>query len=84
MLEYLPYVIEHKPLLDLSRFTLCILGNFACFLSSADFFFKINFFEKFFQEYHQCQTVCKNYQQTILVGIVVSKMHSNEAILFFL
>ena len=23
------------------------------FLSSADFFFKINFFERFFQEYHQ-------------------------------
>ena len=31
---------------------LCLLGNFACFLSSADFF-KINFFEKFFWEYHQ-------------------------------
>ena len=25
------------------------------FLSSADFFFKINFCKKFFQEYHQCQ-----------------------------
>ena len=30
--------------------TLCRLGNFSCFLSSADFF-KIIFFEKLFQEY---------------------------------
>ena len=29
-----------------------MLGNFYVFLSSADFFFKINFFKKFFQEYH--------------------------------
>ena len=35
------------------------IGNGECWvilhasLSSADFFFKINFFEKFFQEYHQ-------------------------------
>ena len=40
---------------------LCRLGNFFVFvfLSSA-FFFKINFFEKFFQEYDQsleCQTI---------------------------
>ena len=33
--------------------TLCLLGNFAAFLLSAEFFFKINFFDKFFQEYHQ-------------------------------
>ena len=32
----------------------CLLRIFACFLSSADFFFKINFFlKKIFQEYHQ-------------------------------
>ena len=29
----------------------CLLGNFAWFLSSADFFLKINFLEKFFQDY---------------------------------
>ena len=28
--------------------TLCLLGNFSCFLSSADFFI-VNFLEKFFQ-----------------------------------
>ena len=33
--------------------TLCLLDNFECFLSSADLF-KIIFFKKFFQEYHQC------------------------------
>ena len=31
--------------------TLCMLVNFASFLSFA--FFKINFYVKFFQEYHQ-------------------------------
>ena len=30
--------------------TLCMLGNFACFLSSQDFVLKINFFKKIFQE----------------------------------
>ena len=43
------------------------------FLSSADFFFKIYFFIKFFKEHHHCQmiwvqTVCKCYQQMTLVG----------------
>ena len=32
--------------------TLCTLGIFHALLSSADFFFEITFFEKFFQEYH--------------------------------
>ena len=31
---------------------LCTLGHFSCVLSPVDFF-KIIFFEKFFQEYHQ-------------------------------
>ena len=29
--------------------TLCMLGNFGTFLSSADFFFKINFFKNYFR-----------------------------------
>ena len=33
--------------------TLCMLGNFACFFVVCNFFFKINFFKKIFQEYHQ-------------------------------
>ena len=33
--------------------TLCPLGNFAYFLSSADLFQNQHFFKKFFQEYHQ-------------------------------
>ena len=33
--------------------TLCLLGNFAFFLSSADFFLQNQLFEKLFQEYHQ-------------------------------
>ena len=58
-----------------------MLGNFACFLSSAETF-KTNPFKKFFQEYHQSvktvwtqirpnfwvQTVCRVYQQTIKVA----------------
>ena len=38
--------------LQLVDITLCILGHISCVLSSVDFF-KIIFFEKFFQEYHQ-------------------------------
>ena len=30
-----------------------LAATMKCFLSSADFFFKINFFENYFQEYHQ-------------------------------
>ena len=33
-----------------------MLGNFACFKSSA-YFFKNQLLKKIFQEYHQCQTV---------------------------
>ena len=56
--------------------TLWLLSNFSCF-------YAIHWFEKFFQEYHQCldpdqadilsgliwvQTICKGYQQTTIVG----------------
>ena len=41
-------------------------GNLAYFLSSADFFFKISFFENFFQEYHQCQTAWIQIRLNIL------------------
>ena len=34
-------------------FTLCILGNFSCFLLSSGHFFKINFFKKLFHEHYQ-------------------------------
>ena len=65
-----------------SCLTPCLLGILTCFLSSAVFFFNINFFERFFQEYHQSvkqfgarsvrvwywvQIVCKGYQQTTKV-----------------
>ena len=33
--------------------THCLLGNFACFCRPLIFFFKFNFFENFFREYHQ-------------------------------
>ena len=33
--------------------TLCMLGKFACFFYRLLIFFKINFFQKFFQEYHK-------------------------------
>ena len=39
---------------SLQLLTLCMLGNFSCFLSSADFSFKTNFvLQKNFQEYYQ-------------------------------
>ena len=37
--------------------------GFHTVLASADFVFSIYFLEKFFQEYHQCQTDLKGYQQ---------------------
>ena len=36
-----------------SVFILCLLGNFLCFFFRLLNFFKIIFFEKLFQEYHQ-------------------------------
>ena len=38
-----------KYLVIFGLLTLCILGNFSCFLLSADFFFKINFFQANFR-----------------------------------
>ena len=62
------------------------LGYFSCFLSSADFFFKMNFFGNFFQEYHQSvkqfasrsMPTCfraglQRYQQTTLGGKELSQ-----------
>ena len=48
--------------------TICMPGNFTYFLSSADYFFQINFF-KSFQEHIPCQMVCKGYQQMTKVAI---------------
>ena len=39
------------------------------FLSSADFL-KINTFEKFFQEHHQCQTVWIQIRPDVLLGLI--------------
>ena len=53
--------------------TICLLGNFSCFLSSdlLIFFFKINFFEKFFQELPlECQTVWILIRPDILSGLI--------------
>ena len=36
----------------------CMMGNLHAFLLSADFFFKINVFENFLQEYHQSVKQC--------------------------
>ena len=43
--------------------TFCLLVKFACFLSFADFFFKINLFKNIFQEY--CHSV---KQLTVCIG----------------
>ena len=40
------------------------------FLSSADFFSKSTFLKKFFQEYHQCQTVWSQIWPNILLGLI--------------
>ena len=61
--------------------TLCLLGNFACFLSSADFFRNHLFLKKSFrntirvlnsldldQALSSVQVVCKGCRQTAIVG----------------
>ena len=46
---------------------LCLLGNFSCFFVVCRLliFFKINFFEKFFREYHQSVKQLGNHQMTL-------------------
>ena len=39
-----------RELVALVLLTLCLLGNFSCFFCSLLFFFKSNYFEKFFRE----------------------------------
>ena len=48
---------------------------FACWVICHAFcrlmiFFKMNFFEKFFQEYHQCQTVWIQIRPDALSGLI--------------
>ena len=45
------------------------LGNFACLLLSADFFSKSSL-KKFFQKYHQCQTVWNEIRPDIMSGLI--------------
>ena len=40
-------------IVNFNNLPICLLGNLNAFLSSAVFFFKINFFENVFQEYLQ-------------------------------
>ena len=47
------------------------VGKCFMFLSSADFFFKINFFEKIFQEYHQfVKQVWIQIRPDVLSGLI--------------
>ena len=50
--------------------TLCILGNFACFLSSADFFFIINFFLIISGIPAECQTAWIQIRLNVLFGLI--------------
>ena len=50
-----------------------LLGNFTCFFSFTDFF-KMNFFEKIFQEYHQYQTVWIQIMLTFCRGLIWVQM----------
>ena len=73
----------------------CILGNFTCFLLSADFFSNLTFSEKSFrntisvsnsldldQAFNmEVQAVCKGYQQTALVD--KENLHLIKMILFY-
>ena len=76
--------------------TLCMLGNFSCFLlSSADFFqnqlFFINSFRNIIRVTNSLdlsvliwvQTVCKDYQQTTKVSTIVSDLKCTMCTFFF-
>ena len=54
---------ENLPYERVDQVTLSLLVNFTDFL-------QINFFEKFFQEYHQCQTVWTQIRPDILSGMI--------------
>ena len=64
---------------------LCILGNFSCFFfCRLLIFFKMNFFEKFFQEYHQCQTAWIQIRPDILSGLIwVQTVCNNNCLMIF-
>ena len=47
-----------------------MLGNFACFFGICGFSFKMNFFKKIFQEYHQCQTIWIQIRPDVLSGLI--------------
>ena len=49
------------------RYYLCMLGNFCCCLQ---IFFKVTFFNIFFQEYHQCQPAWTQIFPDILLGLI--------------
>ena len=51
--------------------TFCLLGTFVCFFVVCWFFFIINFFERFFQEYHQSQTVWIQIRPDIMSGLIL-------------
>ena len=57
-------------MLFLLKYGIYLLKNFPLFLSSADFFFRINFSEKFFQEYDQSQTVWIKIRPDVLSGLI--------------
>ena len=70
-----------------NHLTICMLGNFACSFVKCGF--KIKFFKKMLQEYHQSvkqfgsrsgptQTVCKGYQQ--MTKVVTSGERVNETL----
>ena len=65
---------------------LCLLGYFSWFLSSADFFFKIKFIEKFFQEYQlgvkllgsrSSLTKCRAWSGSKLFAKVISRWQNS-------
>ena len=47
-----PHMVPYVTLYALVLLTHCLLGNFSFFLCRLLFFFTINVFKKFFQEYH--------------------------------
>ena len=51
--EYEAYQPQARAGRNFFKLTFCMLGNFASFFSSADFFSKLTFSKKFFLKYHQ-------------------------------
>ena len=73
--------MDYKSNAIISSLTLCMMGNCMLFLLSSAEFFKINFFKKFFQEYHRSwQIAWIHIRPDVLSGLISGSKVFGKAI----